>query len=317
VVKAVVPATAEAFQLAEGPVWDTARHRLLWVDILGGLVLEGALRGDHIEVTRRHRFDGMVGAVAVAADGALLVAAQERLVLLRPDGTRQDCPRIVPAGQRRRLNDGGTDPAGRFLVGTLSLDGASEREVLVRLEDDGRVTQLDGDLALSNGLGWSSDGTRMYSVDTLRRTVFARDYDAATGSVGERRIHLQVTDGLPDGIAVDSADHLWVAVWGAAEIRRYAPGGDLIDRLAVPAPHTSSVAFAGEDLRTLVITTATAGLSAGQRQAYPRSGRLFCTRVEVPGLPVPPWARPSPMPGGVMELGIEGLGSQRRNGGPR
>lgn len=288
----LVPATTEIFQLAEGPVWDAARRRLLWVDILGGALLEGDLDGDRVEVTGRHRFDGMVGAVAVAGDGTLLVAAQEHLVVLRPDGTRQDGLRIVPAGERRRLNDGGTDPAGRFVVGTLALDEPSEREVLVRVETDGRVTELDGDLTLSNGLAWSADGRRMYSVDTLRGTVFVRNYDAATGAVGERRVHLRLdTDGgLPDGIALDAAGHLWVAVWGAGEVRRYAPDGTLADRLAVPAPHTSSVAFAGDDLRTLVVTTATVGLSDEQRRAHPDSGRLFTVRVDVPGLPVSPWS---------------------------
>jgi sugar lactone lactonase YvrE len=236
----------------------------------------------------------MVGAVAVAADGSLLVAAQERLVVLLPDGTRRDGPRIVPAGERRRLNDGGADPAGRFVVGTLSLDGPSEREVLVRVAADGRLTGLDDDLTQSNGLAWSADGGTMYSVDTLRRTVFVRDYDAATGTVGERRVHLRVEDGLPDGIALDAADHLWVAVWGAGEVRRYAPDGTLTERLAVPAPHTSSVAFAGDDLRTLVITTAFAELEAEQRRTHPDSGRLFTTRVTVPGLPVPLWAGPAP-----------------------
>ena len=120
----VAPATAGTFQLAEGPAWDAARRRLLWVDIPGGLVLEGALRGDVIEVTRRHRFPCMVSAVTVAADGTLLVAAQERLVLLRPGGTREDGRRIVPAGQRRRLNDGSTDPAGRFSGGPIPTPGA-------------------------------------------------------------------------------------------------------------------------------------------------------------------------------------------------
>ncbi|ONI86839.1 hypothetical protein ALI22I_23395 [Saccharothrix sp. ALI-22-I] len=285
-----VTATAEAFQLAEGPLWDAARRRLLWVDILGGAVLEGRLHGGRIEVTARHDFDGMVGAVAVAADGTLLVAAQERLVVLHPDGRRENGPRVIPSGEARRLNDGGTDPAGRFLVGTLSLDGPSEREVLVRLETDGRLTELDGDLTLSNGLAWSADGSRMYSVDTVRGVVFARDYDPVTGAVGERRVHLRLDGGLPDGIALDAAEHLWVAVWGAGEVRRYAPDGTLADRLAVPAPHTSCVAFAGDDLRTLVITTATDGLDDEQRHAHPDSGRLFTTRVDVPGLPVPTWS---------------------------
>jgi sugar lactone lactonase YvrE len=285
-----VGATDEVFQLAEGPVWDPARQRLLWVDILGGAVLAGALDGDRIQVLGGHRFECMVGAVAVAQDGTLLVAAQERLVVVGTDGSREDGPRVVPAGEPRRLNDGGPDPAGRFVVGTLALDGDSDREVLVRLEADGSLTELDGDLTLSNGLAWSADGRRMYSVDTLRRTVFVRDYDPATGAVGERRVHLRLAEGSPDGIALDAEEHLWIAVHGLGEVRRVAPDGTVVDRLAVPAPHTTSVAFAGEDLRTLVVTTAYGELAEDERRAHPDSGRLFTARVDVPGLPVPPWA---------------------------
>jgi sugar lactone lactonase YvrE len=283
------PASTERFRLGEGPVWDAARDRLLWVDIEGGAVLEGVLDGDTITVTGRVGFDTMVGAVAVATDGTLLVAAQEQLVVRHPDGTRSDGPRVIPAGAARRLNDGGTDPAGRFLVGTLSLGGPSQREVLVRLEADGRLTVLDDDLSLSNGLAWSSDGRRMFSVDTLARTVSVRDYDVGSGAVGPRRVHLRLEDGFPDGIAMDAADHLWVAVWGGGEVRRYAPDGALADRVATGAPHTSSVAFAGDDLRVLVITTATSELSEEQLQSHPDSGRMFTARVNVPGLPVASW----------------------------
>lgn len=291
-IPAPVAATREAFRLAEGPRWDAARGRLLWVDILGGAVLEGDLADGRIEVTGRQEFDGMVGAVAVATDDTLLVAGQEALVVVRPDGTRTDGPRIVPPGARRRLNDGATDPAGRFVVGTLSLDGESRREVLVRLEDDGTLTTLDDDLTLSNGLAWSADGRRMFSADSLRRTVFVRDYDPADGATGERRVHLTIDGGVPDGLAMDAADHLWVAVHGAGEVRRFAPDGTLADRVAVPAPHSTAVGLAGEDLRTLVVTTAYGELSAEERRAHPESGRLFTTRVDVPGLPVPPWSGP-------------------------
>src|SRR5215211_5089243 len=286
------PATSERFRLGEGPLWDAPRNRLLWVDIEGGAVLEGVLDGGAIAVTDRIPFDGMVGAVTVAGDGTLLVAAQEHLVVRHPDGRREDCPRVVPAGEPRRCNDGGTDPAGRFLVGTLSLEGPSEREVLVRLEHDGRLTVLDDDLALSNGLAWSADGRRMFSVDTLRRTVSVRDYDPGSGAVGPRRVHLRLEDGFPDGIAMDAAGHLWVAVWGGGEVRRFAPDRTLVDRVATGAPHTSSVAFAGDDLRLLVITTATSELTGAQLRAHPDSGRMLTARVDVPGLPVTPWHGP-------------------------
>ena len=41
-----IPATAEAYDLAEGPVSDPVRQRLLSVDIQRGLVLSGDLEAD-------------------------------------------------------------------------------------------------------------------------------------------------------------------------------------------------------------------------------------------------------------------------------
>ncbi len=288
---AAAPATREAFVLAEGPLWDAPRSRLLWVDIQAGAVLVGALDGATVDVRQRLEFDSTVGAVVAAADGALLVAAHDRLVSVEADGRRTQGVRLLPEGSRRRLNDGKVDPAGRFLVGSMTLgEDPSQEETLVRVED-GRVTVLDDDLTLSNGLAWSVDSRTMFSVDTTRHVVFSREYDVATGLVGPRRVHLEMGDGMPDGICVDAEDHLWVALWGAGEVRRYSPRGDVVGRVEVAAPHTSSVAFAGEDLELLVVTTATDELTDEQRRAFPDSGRLFTAKVGVPGLPATAWAR--------------------------
>jgi sugar lactone lactonase YvrE len=286
-----VVVSAGPFLLAEGPLWDAARHRLLWVDIYAGTVHQGVLDGALVVPGEPiHQADGMVGAVVLAADGSLLVAEQEVLVVLRPDGTgRRELVRVVPAGEERRLNDGATDPAGRFLVGTMSLGGSTGRETLVRLEDDGSLTTLDDDLGLSNGLAWSGDGLRFWSHDTERRAINVRDYDPATGAVGKREVHLTLETGHPDGCAIDSEDHLWVAVFGQGEVRRYAPDGALVRTVEVPAPHTTSVAFAGDDLRTLVITTGSFELTDEERSAHPLSGHLFTIRTDVPGRPVPVW----------------------------
>ncbi len=283
-----VRATSDAYELAEGPYWDATRGRLLWVDIPAGAVHTGELVDGSIQPTSELVVDDTVGAVVPTVDGGLLVAGRERLLLVTSDGTVLEGPRVVPEGDDRRHNDGSTDPAGRFVVGTLSLAEPTGRETLVRLEDDGTLTVLDDDLWLSNGLGWSADEDRMFSVDSLRRTVFVRTYDPPSGASGPRHEHLRLDDGdgIPDGLAVDTADHLWVAVWGAGEVRRYDPDGRLDDVIEVSAPNTSSVAFAGEDLRTLVITTAREDLDAGQLRDFPASGHLFTARVDVPGVPV-------------------------------
>jgi sugar lactone lactonase YvrE len=273
------PASRSRHRLAEGPVWDDARQRLYWVDIPAGRVLAGTFIDGHIDVVEQWDFPRTVGAVLPRADGTLVVAAHDRLISIAPNGSRTEGAVLVDDPDRRRLNDAILDPAGRVLAGTLSLDGVSQSEQLMRVEHDGSVTCLDRDLTLSNGLAFSVDGRTLFSVDTLRHTVFARDYDAATGDVGERRVHLQLAGAMPDGLTVDPDDHLWIALWGAGQVRRYDPNGALVGSVSVPAPHTSSVALAGADLSTLVITTATEDLSEDELRAFPESGRLFTVDV--------------------------------------
>jgi sugar lactone lactonase YvrE len=272
------PASGTGYFLGEGPVWDAARQRLLWVDIMAGDVHEGRL-GDRVEPTRTWSFAQSVGAVAVAENGDLLVAERETLTRVHADGGRTHLARVLPPGSPSRLNDGAVDPSGRFLVGSLGGD----REVLVRFENGG-CTTVDADLTLSNGLAWSPSGDRFYSVDTLTRTIYVRDYPA-----GARSVLFRIDDGYPDGVCVDADGNLWLAVWGGGRVECRSPAGALLAVVEVDAPHTSSVAFAGPGLDVLVITTATQHLSRADVAAHPLSGRLFTARVGVTGLRTPYW----------------------------
>lgn len=281
-------ASTDVFGLGEGPLWDPPRRRVLWVDIDAGTVHAGELSGGHVVRRRSWHLDRTVGAVVCSATGDLLVAGARALITVTEAGSVTG-PAIIPE-PTRRLNDGGCDPAGNFLVGTLALDGGRGHETLVRIERDQTVTVLDVDLTLSNGLAWNADGTLLYSVDSAPGTVWIRSYDAATGTTGPRREWLRVTDGTPDGICMDAEGHLWVAIWGAGQVHRYAPDGQLAGIVDVPAPNTSSVAFVADGLGQLLITTATVDLSDEQLDAFPDSGRLFLADVGVTGQPVTPWS---------------------------
>jgi sugar lactone lactonase YvrE len=284
------PALDEVHELAEGPLWDPIRQRLLWVDILRELVLVGRLDATGaIAVEDRVRFDGAVSAVAPATDGRWIVAVAQGTVIRQTSGAISPHVTVIDEGGSRRLNDGKPDPRGRFVVGTLSTTGAVGHESLVSIREDGTVQIVDDDLTLSNGLAWSTDGTTMYSIDTLRSVVFRREYDPATGTPGARSVFLEIRDGDPDGMCVDAEDHLWIAIWGAGEVRRYTPSGELDSVILVPAPNASSVAFAGPDLGTLVITTASAGLDAEMHASFPESGKLFTVRPGVTGHPPSLW----------------------------
>jgi len=282
-------ATPEAYVLAEGPFWDPVHRRVHWVDIRRGLVMSGELNTDGtIDVIDRLELDGTVGTMAPSAHGEWIVANGDDLLVVHDGAIARTIPVLESSGARR-FNDGKPDAAGRYLVGTLSLSGPSESEELLVVEPDGSWLVLDGDLTLANGMGWSADGTRLYTVDTMRRLVYVRSYDAATGRTGPREVLIELADGHPDGMCVDVEDHLWIAVWGIGQVHRYSPAGELVDTVDVPAPHTSSVAFAGPLLDTLVITTASDELTPEQLEAFPLSGRLFTVVPGVAGLPQPLW----------------------------
>src|SRR4051794_31501358 len=151
---------------------------------MAGDVLIGALRDDDsIAVVDELHFDKMVGAVALTEGEDLLVAAFDRLVRVTTDERRVEGPPLF-AGADRRFNDGKPDPGGRYVVGTMSMSGPSATEQLFRVHGS-RVETVDDDLTLSNGLAWTADGTRMYSVDTVARVIRVRDHDVASGASGE------------------------------------------------------------------------------------------------------------------------------------
>ena len=286
-------ATEESFDLAEGPVWDRIRQRLLWVDIRRGTVLVGRLHDDGtISLEDRVQTPGMVGAVAVSEAGDWIMAGERGILIRSAAGQLSDGPTILAPDSGRRLNDGKVDPGGRFVVGTLKIDESpTTTERLIVVQPDGRLDDLDSDLSLSNGLGWSPDGSVLYSIDTVPRIVYARDYDASTGTAGPRRVAFALEPGAnPDGMCLDADGQLWIAIWGGGQVRRYTPDGMLTRTISVPAPHTTCVTFAGPDLATMVITTATKDLDDDELARSPLSGRLFTLGAGVRGLPLPWWS---------------------------
>lgn len=279
-------ATDISHYLAEGPTWDPIRGRILWVDIMAGIVYQGRFaHGGAIAIEEAVQFPDTAGAVAVSQTGEWLVAGTRRLYVRTVDGEITAGPDLIDV-EDRRFNDGKPDPAGRFVVGTK---GPGD-EHLIQVAHGGTVAVLDDDLTLSNGLAWTRDGRTLYTVDTLSRRIHVRHYDPETGATGDRHVFLEIVQGCPDGMTIDSEDHLWVALWGEGCVIRISPEGEIVGRVDVPAPLTSCPVFAGPNLDTLVITTATEGMSPEDLAAHPLSGRLFTVRTGHRGFHPNLWA---------------------------
>jgi sugar lactone lactonase YvrE len=275
-----VAVRAEA-ALGEGPTWDPAAGRLIWVDILGCRVhtYDPASGRRTVRTTEQH-----VGAAKPRTGGGLVLNLRDGIALLDADGALRMLHRDAVPG--RRGNDAAVAPDGSLWAGTMRYDEAPGGGTLSRFTGDGTVTTVLPDVAVSNGTGWSPDGRLMYYIDTPTRRVDV--FDHRDGRVTDRRPLAVVEDGagFPDGLTVDADGCVWVALWDGGAIRRYTPDGRLDRVIDLPMPRVTACAFGGTDLTDLYVTTARVGLDA----PHPLAGSVLVIPGAGKGLPQPAFA---------------------------
>ncbi|MGM0384796.1 MAG: SMP-30/gluconolactonase/LRE family protein [Actinomycetota bacterium] len=272
----------------EGPVWWEATGELRFVDMLHGAVVALAESG----ATHRIPVGSPVAAVLRPRAGGGAIVARERDIALARAEDLSDLapvtPEFVPRGQR--LNEGGCDPQGRFLVGGMAYDRTPGATNLWRLDDDAATPAvvLHG-VTISNGIGWSPDGARAYHVDTPTSTVSLFDV-TPTGELVDRRpwVVLPEEAGHPDGLTVDAEGGVWVALNGGAAVHRYDDGGRLSAVVDVGPRKVTACAFGGPGFETLFVTTSREDLEPDEE---PAAGSLYAVEPGVRGLPPLPFGR--------------------------
>jgi sugar lactone lactonase YvrE len=262
----------------EGPLWDPVSNTLLFVDMLAGNVLRLTDAGD----VSRHHIGPVAAAIRPRRRGGF-VAAGERVFLMLDDALRpHGAPVAAFDDDSIRMNDGGTDPQGRFYCGTMAYSEAEGAGTLYRLDPDLSVTTVLTGVTISNGLRWTSDGGRVLYNDTPTGRVDQFDFDGDTGRFSNRRPFATMAEGSgkPDGMAIDEEDGVWVAKWGGSRVEHYDSTGRLVESLSLPVSQVTACTFGGPDRRTLYITTSKEGLEPGKE---PAAGAVFAARVDVPG----------------------------------
>ena len=290
-----VACTTEQCQLGEGTCWDDRRGELLRVDILAGHVYRDEVDADGTLVpVRSYQVPGTVGAVApIHDDQGWLLAADRGFTYLSLNGELRPLAQVAPEGTR--MNHAACDPQGRFWAGTLAHDQHPGGGALYRLDRNGHTELMLDDLTISNGLGWSPDGGTMYVADSAPGVIYVFSFDPEQGTISDQRVLVDVPSdvGSPDGLTVDAAGDLWVAIFGGGRVQRYSPNGELRQELLLPAEQTTCCAFGGPGLNLLYVTTATEHWTDEQRRAEPSAGLVYRFTTEATGRPAAPF-RPDP-----------------------
>jgi sugar lactone lactonase YvrE len=149
-------------------------------------------------------------------------------------------------------------------------------------------------VTISNGLAWSADARRMFYVDSPTQRIDVFDFDLATGTIGNRRpfASIAVEDGIPDGLAIDVDDGIWVALWGGGRLHRYTRDG-LLDRVVrLPVTYPTRCAFGGPGLDELFVTSARMAMTPAERAAEPHAGGIYRLRPGIRGRRATPFGAP-------------------------
>lgn len=267
----------------EGPIWDPVEGNLYWVDLFQGRYFKANLKEQTVE---HHEVGQALGVMALRRKWGMVMAVENGFALWSEDGRHLQMIKNTPLSDDPavRFNDGAVDPAGRFFAGTMAWDEKSRLGKLYRLDPDFTITELDNNLLISNGMGWSRDRKTFYFIDTLQHAVFAYDYNLYSGDISNRRVFIRFADDeLPDGMTMDSKDGFWIALYGGGKIVRFDASGKRTGEIELPVKYPTSCCFGGRDMKTLFITTSQKELSEDERRENPLAGRLFYLETEVRG----------------------------------
>ncbi|WP_372015670.1 SMP-30/gluconolactonase/LRE family protein [Pseudoxanthomonas sp. 10H] len=196
--------------------------------------------------------DGSTGnGIRFGADGTMFVA----------DYTGHNVLAIDPATRQARVFahlDGAHQPNDIALApdGTLYAsdpDWKNSSGQLWRIGRDGRVQRLETGMGTTNGIEVSPDGRRLYVNESVQRTVWVYDIDAA-GGVSNKRLLTTFADHGLDGMRSDADGNLYIARYGAGVVAVVSPDGTLLREVPLKGRKPTNVAFGGADGRDVYVT---------------------------------------------------------------
>lgn len=263
----------------ENPLYHPDEGRIYWTDIPAGRLFTYDLAsGQHEQC-----YEGdVVGGFTVQDDGGLLLFMAKGAVRIWRDGALTMVMDEIPEERDSRFNDVIADPMGRVFCGTMPTE--TQLGSLYRLNPNGSLTRLLGDIGCSNGMGFTLDRKQMYYTDSVKHEIYRFDYDQRTGELSNQQVFVRLPDdlGIPDGMTVDAEGYVWSAIWGGGCMIRFAPDGTEDRRVTFPARKVSCVTFGGPDYDDMYVTTAGGN---NKSEEGPGAGGLFHLRLGIRGMP--------------------------------
>ena len=127
-----------------------------------------------------------------------------------------------------------------------------------RIDTDGEVTLLDGNMGTTNGIEVGTDEATLYVNESAQRKIWAYDL-SPSGEVTNKRLLIEFPDFGMDGMRCDIDGNLYVTRYGKGTVVKVSPEGEILLEVQLTGKSCSNLTFGGEDGRTCYVTLADRG----------------------------------------------------------
>ena len=264
------------------------------VDDRGNLWFSEVMEGGVYRLSPEGKVDGFVtdrkyiGGLALTEDGGFVLSSRPGLEYFNP-GTGERRPLEFRYDGRPivHTNDIQPDAYGSLFVGgthdpDIDEGGLPRHTAVYRIDPSGTTALLADGIAISNGMGFSPDGRRLYFGETFKGVVV---FDVTPErTLANRRLFAEFSGA--DGLQVDAEGRIWAANYAHGNVTRFLPNG-AVDRVfdfsgRFDGCRITSLTFGGPDLKDLYVVTA-----GDYRKPPGPDGRIYKARSDVAGQPVP------------------------------
>jgi D-xylonolactonase len=271
----------DTIAVGEIPRWHADEGVLYWADIMENTLFRyDPGNGEH----RRVSGADVARGISIQDDGGVLLSGAGMGLSVWKDETLETLREGTPG--ETTFNDSMVDPEGR-LYGSLMAKQDENENVLragcvCRIDLDGSTQIVSGDIGAPNGIMMRGDDRAIYVADNSCATVWAFDYDRASGNLDNQRAFIELSEGTPDGMATDADGNLWLTACGGGYVGCYDQDGKLIRKVDFPVSAITAADFGGETLETLYVTSLGGIWRSGPDDL---SGCLFAVDAGVKGRP--------------------------------
>jgi gluconolactonase len=256
------------FKWTEGPAWDPANQRWIFSDLMGqteyGISANGTLT--------KLRDAGYPNGHALLPAGNFVVAQHDR-TLGTVNGDGSNFKVIASTFNGKKLNSPNDVAVAKngdiyFTDPTFGLEGYGPVKAKPDLSfkgvyrvRDGKLSLINDQLAIPNGIGLSPDEKTLYISDTSNNAVYTLNLAEYTGkpiAAKELFVFKQIKGGhiaanASDGLRVDSKGNIWAT--GPGGIAVFTPAGKEI--CGIPFhDHVANLAPGGSQNMQILVTSA-------------------------------------------------------------